>query len=52
LRTDFNQRMDDLRTDFNQRMDERIDGLRSEISNGFRRLEERLERLEHPITRP
>jgi hypothetical protein len=47
-----NKRMDDWRTDLNERMDQRIDGLRGDISNGFRRLEERLERLEHPITRP
>jgi tetrahydromethanopterin S-methyltransferase subunit G len=43
-----NQRIDDLRNEINHRFED----LLRYIDQRFKNLEERLERLEHPITRP
>ena len=43
-----NQRIDDLRNEINHRFED----LLRYIDQRFKKLEERLERLEHPITRP
>jgi uncharacterized protein (DUF2164 family) len=47
LRDSMNRRFDDLRETMNKRFDDLHDLLRSEV----KRIEERLERLEHPIVR-
>ena len=47
-----NKRIDDLRADFNAwraEMQRELRDLRTEMKEGFRKLEER---FEHPITRP
>ena len=47
LRDSMNKRFDDLRETMNKRFDDLHDLLKSEI----KRIEERLDRLEHPIVR-
>jgi hypothetical protein len=47
LRDSMNRRFDDLRETMNKRFDDLHDLLKSEV----KRVEERLERLEHPIVR-
>jgi hypothetical protein len=47
LRDSMNRRFDDLRDSMNKRFDGLHDLLKSEV----RRLDERLDRLEHPIVR-
>ena len=47
LRDSMNRRFDDLRDSINKRFDGLHDLLKSEV----RRLDERLDRLEHPIVR-
>ncbi len=43
-----NRRIDDLRSEINHRFDDFKDWIRAEL----RRIEERLDRLEHRVTRP
>jgi hypothetical protein len=47
LRDSMNKRFDDLRETMNKRFDDLHDLLKSEV----KRVEERLDRLEHPIVR-
>jgi uncharacterized protein (DUF2164 family) len=47
LRDTVNRRFDDLRDSMNKRFDDSHDLLKSEVS----RLDDRLDRLEHPIVR-
>jgi archaellum component FlaC len=47
LRLDLNKRIDDFRSEINHRFDDLKDWIRSEV----KRLEERIERLEHPVSR-
>jgi uncharacterized protein (DUF2164 family) len=47
LRDSMNRRFDDLRETMNKRFDDLHDLLKSEV----KRVEERLDRLEHPIVR-
>ena len=47
LRDSMNRRFDDLRTSMNNRFDDLHDLLKSEV----KRLDERLDRLEHPVVR-
>jgi hypothetical protein len=46
-----NRRIDDLRDSFSKLLKSEIDGLREFIRSEIRRLEDRIERLEHPIVR-
>ena len=43
-----NKRIDDLRSEMNHRFDDLKDLMRAEL----KRIDERLERLEHPVTKP
>jgi Tfp pilus assembly protein PilN len=45
LRAELNHRFDDLRVELNHRFDDLKDWIRSEV----KRLEERIEHIEHPI---
>jgi len=45
LRAEFNHRIDDLRAELNRRFDDLKDWIRSEV----KRLEDRIEHVEHPI---
>ncbi len=47
LRDSMNRRFDDLRETMNKRFDDLHDLLKSEV----KRVEERIERLEHPVVR-
>ncbi len=47
LEGNLNRRIDDLRSEMNHRFDDLKDWIRSEI----RRMDERIERLEHPAVR-
>ena len=49
-----NRRIDDLRAEMNGRLvaiDKRLDDLKDWMRSEFKRLEERIERIEHPVVR-